>query len=135
VGMEMPVLRGGELVPARSHTAAPRRAAWAVVYSLLLSAGRALTPGDGGATDVLRRPGGTRRASGRRTRRGIVAAEARRTRNGVYLMVTPARVPRRAHPLVRVVLVAIVLLGIWFFLQADLPEASAQTLGPAAAGR
>ncbi len=103
----------------RPQAAVPRHAAWAFVFDLFLSAGRALALGDAGASDVLWRQGGTWRTSGRRTRGGMVVAEARRTRNGVYLMVARARGARRTPPrVVAGLLVAIVILGIWLALRA-----------------
>jgi hypothetical protein len=121
----MRTVRERELSGARSHTA------WAFVHEVLLSAGRALALVDGGAAgDVLWRAGGLRRASGPRTRSGMVVAEARRTRNGVYLMVARARDARRPQPLVRIGLVglglglglglsaAIVTFAIWLSSRA-----------------
>jgi hypothetical protein len=99
----MRTVRESELTGARPHTA------WTFVHEVLLSAGRALALVDGGAAgDVLWRAGGLRRASGRRTRSGMVVAEARRTRNGVYLMVARARDARHPQSFVRIGLVGLV---------------------------
>jgi hypothetical protein len=108
----MRTVRDSELTGARLHTA------WGFVHDVLLSAGRALALVDGGgAGDVLWRAGGLRRASGRRTRSGMVVAEAPRTRNGVYLMVARARDARRPQSLLRIGLVGIIgVVGIIAFI-------------------
>ena len=104
-----------------SATAAGRARLMDLIHGFFLSAGRALALGDAGAPVVLWRAGGLRRASGPRRRAATVAAEAPRTRNGVYLMVAPAGVTRRAQPLVLIgivvgLLAGLVALGTWFFL-------------------
>lgn len=113
-GADVPASRGGELL----GTGSPRRAAWGLMQAVL-AAGRALALGPDDGADVLWRAGGMRRTRSGRTRRGTVAAEARRMRNGVYLMVGPAHVGRRAHRLARVAFLAVAaLLGAWLSFEA-----------------